>query len=328
MLNKDQRDLCLVTDRALGYSDSVARYVIDLSREMTKRYRSVTIFSTNEKQIPKSEGDNVGDLTTEFKLPIYNSNCIYHFHLTFSVRKHTRMLVNRIGEFGKRSVVTFHVDPRYARLVGQGESIRYILDPIIKHNVPVYVFSNYSKSNFEREGVNNIWTITPGLDLGIYRQYNHRFQKINQVMFLASNPKKKFVNDCKNAKLLPIIKKQLGSYKIVRCINRSFDDYMIEMAKSKYYLAIGEYEHYGFAIIDSFNLGVVPIFVNSGGLTESVHNRGIPIYLKSGDLYAIQKKLEYNLDTISDNYCYSKLVHNLDIHGKQVEALYRSVVGL
>jgi len=324
-MNSDK--VYIITDRNLSYSDSVARYIIDLANALTPWYK-VTVYSTNStKANHKRNGDFKPDFSFCLKngLPSPNDQTIFHFHLTFTIREHTRYLIENTKVLKKKSVVTFHVDPEYALAMGQGENIKKVLEPLAQNDFLTYVFSNYSKSHFKKHGINKIWVLYPGLDLKIYDKYKTH-KKLDQALFIASNPDNRFVRKIKGHSLLPMVRNLIGfKYKVVSKVDVPFNDYLELMAKSKFYLALGEYEHYGFAIIDAFNLGTIPIYNNKAGLTESVYARGIPLFVQNPKILNKESDFSYDFGLVSNNHMASQIIHDIDNHVAKVLYLYKLI---
>lgn len=322
------KKLYIITDRDINHSESIARYVIDLASALTA-YFDVTVYTTNEST--KVNWNNKKNNTKfPFKLanqlPSAKDDAIFHFHLTFSIRKHVKYLIKNIEELKQKTVVTFHVDPQCAIAMKQKKNVNKILKPLIDKDILIYVFSNYSKTLFEQYNVKKIWVLYPGLDLSIYDKFKS-ISKKDQILFIVSSPENQFVNKIKGGNLLPEVKKLLNSkYKVVVKNNLHFDEYLNLLAQSKFYLALGEYEHYGFSIIDAFNLGAIPIYNNKGGLTEAVDGRGFPLFIyKKKALNWDRKEFNYDIGLVSNNYASSQIIHDIKHHIQGVMKIYKLI---
>lgn len=315
-----KKPIFLITDRNLTLDDSVSRYIIDLAEELLKKGRRVLIFTT--KEVKKQNYHLLPSSVVKKGLPAIKTNGIYHFHLTFSLRKHSHYLLNNLEELNKKSLVTLHVTPEYALKMGQKEEMEVITRNLAQNEILVHVFSNYAKYELKKYGVAKVLVIYPGLNLNRYSKFlRHAKVKKEQILLVASNPDEVFVQKVKNFCLLSKIKEKYKNYCFKKVINNSFDKYLTKMAQSKFLAALSNVEHYSFSIIDAYNLFTIPIYNNNGGLTEAVYGNGIS-FLENGNKITMPKNLKYDGITAKDNYVFSQSVHSIEKHLNHIECLY------
>lgn len=314
----------MVTDRRLTLSDSISRYVIDLAEGLTKKNKLVIVCTTREV---KREDYKFGlPIKIINGLPDPKLPGIWHFHLTFSLRRHTRFLFENIQILKDKSLVTLHVTPEYAKQMGQEKEMKFILENLSKHSVWITVFSNYAKYQLKKYGLEKIFVVYPGLNLNRYSKFLAAAKnKKKQILVVASNPDSTFVKKIKGFDLVEIIRKKLKAYQFEEVINLSFEEYLYKMAESQYYIALSAVEHYGFSIIDAFNLFTLPLYCNDGGLTEAVYGNGYPILVKNHKVL-FPNKFEYCQSVVLNNFVFSQSQHSIEKHLKNLEFAYRLVL--
>ncbi len=317
------KTIYFITDRNLTLSDSVSRYIIDLSEALAKGGFNVTIFSSSEAK----RSDYVLPQNVNFsnEMPDPADRAIFHFHLTYTIRAHTQFLFDNVSQLKNKSIVTLHVTPEYAIQMVQQASMIKILSFISEQSLLVQVFSNYSKYDLKKYGLNRVAVVYPGLNLSRYQEYlPFTKQKKRQILVVASNPDALFVRNIKGFNFIETIKKTYPDIKVKEVINLSFSEYLKAMAESEFYIALSKLEHYGLAIIDAYNLFTIPIYSNEGGLTEAIYGNGIPIYTEGTKVF-LPKKLPYTEIDARYNYLFSQTEHTIEKHMKNMLSVYELI---
>jgi len=320
---KKVNKIFLITDRQPTLSDSISRYIIDLAEGFALGGKDVRIYTTAEaKREDYSLPSSVKFING---LPKVNEDAIYHFHLTFSIRSHTKFLIDNLAKLAKKSIVTLHVTPEYAEIMNQKKEMETILTALAYSGILVHSFSNYAKYDLKRFMISNCKVVYPGLNLGRYQKFlRHTIKKENEILVVASNPDSSFVKEVKGFNFLEVLEKKYKNMSIKRVVNLPFEEYLIQMAKAKFYVALSRIEHYGLAIIDAYNLFTIPIYSNEGGLTEAIYGNGVPIFV-NGNI-VMPEKLDYNPSTARENLAFSMSEHTIEKHIRNMENLYDTLI--
>jgi len=315
------KPIFFITDRRLTLSDSIARYLIDVAEGFNFFGQKAVICSTEEVKREDYSLPNEVEYLSE--LPSLSTKGIWHFHLTFSIREHTRFFLKNIQKLKGKTIVTLHVTPEYALKMGQEKEMKLILGTILKHSVKVLVFSNYAKCELKKYGLKKVWVVYPGLNLRRYSKYLKQIKnKKRQILVVASNPDALFVNKIKGFLLVKNLEKRLKNYHFEKVVNLPFEEYLKKMAESEYYLALSSVEHYGFAIIDAYNLFTLPLYVNEGGLTEAVDGHGFPIVIEDNHRFLLPKAFKYDNLMVKNNFDFAKIQYSLERHLESLKMAY------